>query len=59
LEPPHGGREQFGVAFLLALSLAHPADQAETSHTSLAVWVAVAVVLAIVVFGGLVLASRR
>jgi hypothetical protein len=59
LNLPHRGREQFGVAFLLALSLARPADQADTPHTSLLAWVALAIGLAVVVLGGLVLASRR
>jgi hypothetical protein len=47
------------VALLLALSLAHPADPADTPHASLLAWVALAIGLAVVVLGGLVLASRK
>src|SRR5262249_36017807 len=51
----HPAREEFGVV----LALARPATAADPPHTSMAVWVVAALLLAVVVFGGLVLASRR
>jgi hypothetical protein len=37
----------------------HPAAPPDLPHSSVEVWVAVAVVLAVIVLGGLVVASRR
>jgi hypothetical protein len=44
------------AVFLAAI---HPAAPAATPHSSVAEWVVLAVVLALVVAGGMVLTSRR
>jgi hypothetical protein len=43
----------------MPLAAVHPVPPAPAPHASLAVWVVVAIVLAIVVASGVVLTSRR